>query len=138
MKWWREAQRIKSEAYVYYYAFKHPGTPWYAKVVAACTAGYLFSPIQLIPNYIPFIGWLDDLVVLFLGAKLVHKLTPPEILAECRERVTAAEARGQNQPKSVAGTIAFFVIAAIWLLVGIVGSALVVSYFRRRFYLSGN
>jgi uncharacterized membrane protein YkvA (DUF1232 family) len=130
MKWWREAQRLKSEAHVYYCAFKDPRTPWYAKIVAVCTAGYLFSPIQLIPNYIPFIGWLDDLAVLFLGAKLVQKLTPPEVLADCRESVKAAEERGQNQPKSLVGTIAFFVVAAIWLLVGIMGTALMVAHFR--------
>ena len=131
VKWWREARRLKTEAHVYYCVFKDSGTPWYAKIVAACTAGYLLSPIQLIPNYIPVIGCLDDLLVLFLGAKLIHKLTPSRVIADCRDLVEAAEAQGLNEPKSVAGTIALLLVIAIWLILGIVGTTLVVSLIRR-------
>lgn len=130
-KWWAEAQRIKGEAHVYLLVFKHPGTPWYAKLVAVCTAGYLLSPIQLIPNYIPVIGCLDDLLVLFLGAKLIQRLTPPAILADCRARVAQARALGKDKPKSIIGTIAFFAVAAIWLAIGIVGTAFLYSHLHR-------
>jgi len=62
---------------------RHPLVPWPAKAVAGCTAAYLLSPIQLIPTFIPIIGQLDDLLVLYLGMKLVRKMTPGRILAEC-------------------------------------------------------
>jgi uncharacterized membrane protein YkvA (DUF1232 family) len=62
---------------------KNPAAPWTAKVVAACSVGYIFSPIQLIPSFIPVIGQLDDLSVLFLGMKLIRRLTPASVLAEC-------------------------------------------------------
>jgi uncharacterized membrane protein YkvA (DUF1232 family) len=64
---------------------KHPQVPWYGKVVAACTVGYIFSPIQLIPSFIPVIGQLDDAAVLYVGLKVLHKITPPAVLAECRQ-----------------------------------------------------
>lgn len=82
---WREkAQRIQMEAHVLYFVFKNPRTRWYARLVAACSVGYVFSPIQLIPNFIPVLGFADDLLVLFLGAKLLRKITPPDLMAECR------------------------------------------------------
>ncbi|MGB2617378.1 MAG: DUF1232 domain-containing protein, partial [Candidatus Acidiferrales bacterium] len=74
MNWKVQAQRVQREAYVYYFAFKHPRVPWYAKLVAACSAAYLFSPIQLIPSYIPVIGFLDDFLVLFLAARLLQRI----------------------------------------------------------------
>jgi uncharacterized membrane protein YkvA (DUF1232 family) len=61
----------------------HPGTPIGAKAVAVCALAYLFSPIQLIPTFIPIIGQLDDLFVLYLGLKLAIKLTPQSVLTEC-------------------------------------------------------
>lgn len=67
-------------------ALRHPGVPWYAKLVAGCSIGYLVSPIQIIPTFIPVIGQLDDLFVLFVGMKLLRKLTPQNVLAECEAR----------------------------------------------------
>lgn len=57
--------------------------PWPAKVIASCSIGYVFSPIQLIPSFIPVIGQLDDIAVLFIGTKIIRKLTPPAALREC-------------------------------------------------------
>jgi uncharacterized membrane protein YkvA (DUF1232 family) len=68
---------------------KHPGVPWFAKVVAGCSVGYIFSPIQLIPSFIPVIGQLDDLAVLFVGMKLLRKLTPAAIFADCEAQAVA-------------------------------------------------
>jgi uncharacterized membrane protein YkvA (DUF1232 family) len=65
---------------------KHPRTPWSSRVVAGCAVSYLLSPVQLIPTFVPVIGQLDDLFVLFVGMKLIRKLTPDELLAECEER----------------------------------------------------
>ena len=73
MIWWRQAQRVQKQAHVFYFVFKHPRNPWYAKMIAACTAGYLLSPVQLIPSFIPGIGFLDDLLVLFRCAAKPHR-----------------------------------------------------------------
>jgi uncharacterized membrane protein YkvA (DUF1232 family) len=96
--------------------------------VAACTAGYLFSPVQLIPSFIPVIGFLDDFLVLFLGAKVVQKLTPPDALRECRELADAAETRRKEEVRSGLARFAFGAIGALWLLAVVAASALVAAY----------
>jgi uncharacterized membrane protein YkvA (DUF1232 family) len=65
-------------------ALKHPRVPWYAKVVAGCAFLYVVSPIQLIPNFIPIIGQMDDVLVVSLGIKFLRKCVPPLVLAECQ------------------------------------------------------
>jgi uncharacterized membrane protein YkvA (DUF1232 family) len=62
---------------------RHPNVPWSARLVAACALGYILSPIQLIPSFIPLIGQLDDLAVLLAGAKVVRVLVPSAVLAQC-------------------------------------------------------
>jgi uncharacterized membrane protein YkvA (DUF1232 family) len=126
--WKQPAQRVQKEAHVFYFVFKHPRTRWYTKCVAACSAGYLFSPIQLIPSFIPVIGFLDDFLVLFLGAKLVKKLSPPEVLSECRALADAAEARRREDVSSGFTRFAFVFAAALWLLAVVTTSALVAAY----------
>jgi uncharacterized membrane protein YkvA (DUF1232 family) len=64
-------------------AMRHPGVPWYAKLVAGCSVCYVFSPIQFLPNFIPVVGQLDDVLVITLGLKLLKRWVPPDILAEC-------------------------------------------------------
>jgi uncharacterized membrane protein YkvA (DUF1232 family) len=127
MTWKQQAQRIHLEAQTFYFAFKHPHVQWYAKLVAACTAGYLFSPIQLIPTFIPVIGLLDDFLVLFLGVKLLQKMIPPKILAECREHAKLAEMR-KEKVASPAAFIAFLAVAMVWLLAAVRASRLIVVY----------
>jgi uncharacterized membrane protein YkvA (DUF1232 family) len=117
MTWREQAQRVQREAHVYYFAFKHPRVPWYAKLVASFSASYLFSPIQLIPSYIPVIGFLDDFLVLFVAAKLLQRIIPPEVLAECRELADAAEMRRKQEVRSAAAVVGIVAIAAVWLLV---------------------
>ena len=116
MIWWRQAQRVQKQAHVFYFVFKHPRNPWYAKMIAACTAGYLLSPVQLIPSFIPGIGFLDDLLVLFLGVKLLQKITSEEVLRECRKLADAAEAQRKEEIRSGAALVVPFVIAIVWLL----------------------
>jgi uncharacterized membrane protein YkvA (DUF1232 family) len=128
MTWEQQAQRIHTEAQMFYFAFKHPRVHWYAKLVAACTAGYLFSPIQLIPTFIPVIGLLDDFLVLFLGVKLLQRIIPPEILAECRELAEVTEMRRKDEVRSTAAVIAVLAVASVWLFAAIAGSALIASY----------
>ena len=128
MNWRNQARRIQRDAHVYYFAFKHPRVHWYAKLIAACTAGYLFSPIQLIPSYIPVIGFLDDLLVLFVGAKLLQRIVPPEVLTECRQLADAAEIRRKEGTRSTAAVVAFVVILAVWLLAAVGASILMARY----------
>lgn len=131
MSWGEQARRLQKKAHVFYFVSKHRDTPWYAKLVAACTAGYLFSPVQIIPNYIPVIGMLDDVLVVFLGVKLIQRITPPEVLAECRALADAAEVLRKEKIRSKAAVIASVVIATLWFLVAIIASLMMAKYFRR-------
>jgi uncharacterized membrane protein YkvA (DUF1232 family) len=92
-----------------YFAFRDPRVPWYAKAVAGAVAAYALSPIDPIPDFIPIVGHLDELVVLPLGIMLAVRLIPPELLAEHRAAAIAAEGR----PKS---RVAAVVIIAIWVV----------------------
>jgi len=124
-KWTRRTQRLREDALVFYFAFKNPRMPWYARLVAVCTAGYLLSPVQLIPSYIPVIGFLDDFLVLFLGLKLLRKIIPHDVLADCRQRAAAVEARRKEKIKSAAARASAAVIVSLWLLTTVVASVLI-------------
>ncbi|SDZ14529.1 Protein of unknown function [Nitrosomonas sp. Nm33] len=108
------AFRLKAETLALYFAARDPATPWYAKFLVAAIVAYALSPIDLIPDFIPILGYLDDLVLLPLGIALAIRLIPPEVLAACRVR--AQEISQDAKPVSrVAGGI----IIMIWLLVGV-------------------
>lgn len=77
---------IMRDAKVLWIAARDPRTPGKAKAVAALVAAYAFSPVDIIPDFVPFIGWLDDLVVVPMGIRLALKMIPPELLAEYRAR----------------------------------------------------
>lgn len=123
-----QAQRLHREAQVYYFAFKHPRVPWYAKLVAVCSGGYLFSPIQLIPSYIPVIGFLDDFLVVFVAAKLIERIVPPEVLTECRRLADAADVRRKEGIRPSVGVAAVVVIGAVWLLAAVGATILMTKY----------
>jgi uncharacterized membrane protein YkvA (DUF1232 family) len=108
--WKGRAQRLKKEVYAIYLAYKDPRVPWYARVLAACVVGYAFSPIDLIPDPIPVLGYLDDLLIVPLGVVLAIKMIPPNVLVECREQ--AQEVMRQGKPVN---RVAAVVIVAIWL-----------------------
>ena len=104
----RWAQRLRVEVYALYLAYKDPRVPWYARAVAAVVVAYAFSPIDLIPDPIPVLGYLDDLVIVPLGVALAIKMIPPQVLAERRE-----EARGvKDRPVS---RVAAVVVVAVWI-----------------------
>src|ERR671915_1357314 len=84
--WKRRARQLTSQAYALYLASRHPRTPWYAKVFAALIVGYVFSPIDPIPDFIPGVGLLDEMVVVPIGILIAAKMIPPDILEECREK----------------------------------------------------
>jgi uncharacterized membrane protein YkvA (DUF1232 family) len=101
------AQSIKRDVHALYLAARDPRVPWYAKLIAGCVAAYALSPIDLIPDFIPVLGYLDDLIIVPLGILLVVALVPPGIMAEHR----AAAALAQQQPTSPTAAV---VIIAIW------------------------
>jgi uncharacterized membrane protein YkvA (DUF1232 family) len=113
--WKQRARQLKKETYAIYIACKDPRVPWYARLFAGFVVAYAFSPIDLIPDVIPILGYLDDLVLVPLGIILVIKMIPPAVLAECSEK--AEVAMNQGKPTS---RIAAIAIVAIWLLLGIV------------------
>ena len=90
--------QLKVEAYTLYLAYKDPRVPWYAKVFAAYVVARTFSPIDLIPDFIPALGYLDDLVLAPLGIALALKMIPRAVLDESREK--AQEVIRQGTPKS--------------------------------------
>lgn len=112
--WKQRVRQLKKETYAIYLACKDPRVPWYARVFAGFVVAYAFSPIDLIPDVIPILGYLDDLILVPLGIILVLKMIPPNVLAECREQAEAA----MNEGKPT-NWIAAVVIVTIWLLLGI-------------------
>ena len=120
-KFKQRVRELESETLALYLAARHPGTPWYAKLLAAGIVAYALSPIDLIPDFIPVLGLLDDLILLPLGIALAIKLIPPEVMTECRAR--AAQAFKDRKPTS---RVAAAVIIAIWL--GLVALAILWGY----------
>ena len=102
---------LRRETYALYLAARHPRTPWYAKLFVAGVVAYAFSPIDLIPDFVPVLGYLDDLILIPLGIVVAIKLVPPEVLAECRVR--AQEAATSGKPVN---RVAAVVIIGIWVL----------------------
>ncbi len=99
---------LKRETLALWHALKHPRTPLAAKIVAGIVVAYALSPIDLIPDFIPVLGLLDDLVLLPLGIALCIKLMPADVMAESRERARAS----LEQPRNYAAAV---VIAVIWI-----------------------
>jgi uncharacterized membrane protein YkvA (DUF1232 family) len=102
------ARRLHSEAHALYLAARDPRTPWHAKALAILVAGYALSPIDLIPDFIPVLGYLDDIVLVPLGILAAVKLIPPEVMAEHR----AAAARAAERPTSRRAALA---IVSLWV-----------------------
>jgi uncharacterized membrane protein YkvA (DUF1232 family) len=116
--WKQRARALKVETYAIYLAYRDPRVPWYARVLAACVVGYAFSPIDLIPDPIPVLGYLDDLVLIPLGIALALKMIPPEVMAECRERADVAMREGQpTNWKAAAAIITVWVLLALLVIV---------------------
>ena len=97
-KWKAKIGHLKSETYALYLAYRDPRVPLYAKIFAALVVGYAFSPIDLIPDFIPVLGYLDDLIIVPLGIVLALKMIPIDVLDECRLRSQEIMAKGK--PKS--------------------------------------
>lgn len=112
--WKQRARQLKIETYALYLAYKDPRTPWYATIFAACVAGYAFSPLDLIPDPIPVLGYLDDLILIPVGVLLALKMIPPPVMADCR--IKAEELIKQGKPIN---RVAAIFIVAVWLMVAV-------------------
>lgn len=121
----RWAGGLKAETYALYLAGRDPRVPLYIKLLALCVVAYALSPIDLIPDFIPGLGHLDDLILVPLGIALVVRMIPDEVLAECRERARGSFREGVPGSRAAAG-----VVVAIWVLSTVLVVLLVVNVAR--------
>lgn len=108
----RWAKQLKIELYTLYLAYKDKRVPWYAKLFTALVVSYALSPIDLIPDFIPILGYLDDLILLPLGISLALKMIPQPVLQDCRKK--ARKLINEQLPRS--RTSAVFVML-IWVII---------------------
>ena len=106
----RRARALKAETLALYFVARDPRVPWYARLFVAAVVAYALSPIDLIPDFVPVLGYLDDLILVPLGLALALRMVPPAVLAECRARAHTQLA--ENRPTSRAALV---VIVSIWL-----------------------
>jgi len=104
------ASQLKRETLTLYLAARDPRTPWYAKAIVACVVAYALSPIDLIPDFIPVLGYLDDLLLLPMGIYLAIKLIPAEVLIDARRRASEGPS---NLPKRWSAAL---IIIILWLV----------------------
>lgn len=105
------ARHLKSETYALYLAYKDPRTPWYARLLAAFVVAHTFSPIDLIPDFIPVLGYLDDLIITPVGLWLAFKLIPTEVMEEAR-----LQAREHVQVSGAISRTGLLIVVCLWLL----------------------
>ena len=115
------ARTLETETYALALAARDPRVPWYARLFMALVVAYAFSPLDLVPDFVPILGYLDDLLLVPLGIWLALKMVPDPIMAECRAR--AAEATAAGRPTS---RVAAIVVVAIWVTLALLAGWLVV------------
>jgi uncharacterized membrane protein YkvA (DUF1232 family) len=125
-----KAKELKLNLFVLYLANKDPRVPWYAKLFTLCVVAYAFSPIDLIPDFIPVLGYLDDLVLVPLGITLALKLIPQSVIEDCKEK--AKEIQKNGQPKNWVTATLFI---AIWILLAV---GVAILCYRAFTYLTSN
>ena len=110
------AKRVKRDGVTLWFAGKHPKTPWYAKALGLFVVAYALSPIDLIPDFIPVLGYVDDVLMLPSLIWLTLQLLPPDVLTECRGQADVWMQTQGAKPRSMAWAV---LVVALWLLVGI-------------------
>ena len=108
--WKAKAKKLKQEVYALYLCSRHPRTPLYAKLFALFIVGYALSPIDLIPDFIPVLGYLDDLVLIPLGITLLIGMMPKEVLEECRQKAKGSPSA--SKPKQWSGAV---MVVCLWI-----------------------
>ncbi len=116
----KRAGQLQKETYALFLAYRDPRTPWYARLLALLVVGYALSPIDLIPDFIPVVGYLDDLIIVPAGIALTLKLVPAQVMTEARE--TAARSWENNKKVGRVGAV---IIIVIWLV--ILGAAILLG-----------
>ena len=109
--WKRRTRQLSAQTYALYLAYRHPRTPWYAKIFAALIVGYIFSPIDPIPDFIPGVGLLDEMVIVPIGVLMAAKMIPQQVMKECQMKAQEV-AKGEKPVNRVAAVI----VVAAWLL----------------------
>lgn len=119
-RWKQQARALNELVSALSYAYRDPRTPWRARVVIACVVGYALSPIDLIPDFIPVLGYLDDLVLLPFGVLVAVRLIPTGVWADARE-----QARTASRTTTPANWIAAGLIMVLWIVITIAAGMLV-------------
>ena len=119
LKQW--AHNVKRDVLALYLAARDPRVPWYAKALAALVAAYALSPLDIIPDFIPVLGYLDDLILLPLGIAAVVRLLPDEVMANLRLQ---AEEQILTRPRSMAGAI---VVILLWVTAAVLAVWFIMS-----------
>ena len=104
------ARALKADALALYYAARHPRTPWYAKAFVVAIVAYALSPIDLIPDFIPVLGFVDEIILLPFAIALAVKMIPGDVMAECRARASQEQLTG-----SWLGRIGAALVVVFWL-----------------------
>jgi uncharacterized membrane protein YkvA (DUF1232 family) len=125
-RWKQKAGQLKVELVALYLAYRDPRVSWAARLFAGCVVGYALSPIDLIPDFIPVIGYLDDLVLIPLGIKAALSMIPKIVMAESREK--AKSLLDQGLPVNRAAAV---VVILVWLLLAALVIAFVVHLLKR-------
>jgi uncharacterized membrane protein YkvA (DUF1232 family) len=113
-RWKQWAHRLKTETYALYYAYKDPRVPWYAKLLAAFVVAHTLSPIDLIPDFIPILGYLDDLIITPLGLALVLRMIPEEVMVDARQKAEISIEKSDR-----AARVGMIIVLCIWALIAI-------------------
>lgn len=111
------ARRVKRDAVTLWFAYRHPGTSWLPKALAAFVVAYALSPIDLIPDFIPVLGYVDDALLLPALIWLTIRMLPQDVLADCRVKADEWMSHGEGKPRSKWGAA---LVIAIWVGVGAV------------------
>ncbi len=112
------AKNLKRQIFILYFAYKDDRVPWYAKLFTACVVAYAFSPIDLIPDFIPILGYLDDLIIVPLGIMFALKMIPKSVISDCE--VKAEEMMKKGKPQNwIVGSLIMLIwsLFILWVIV---------------------
>lgn len=124
-KWKSWAKTLKLQSHALYLAYRDPRVPWYAKAFGALVVAYAFSPIDLIPDFIPILGYLDDLILIPLGISIALKMIPEEIMEECKIKAANALKKQKNWVPGI-------VIIATWIILFLIMTLAILKCIRSR------
>jgi uncharacterized membrane protein YkvA (DUF1232 family) len=111
------AKNLKRQIFILYFAYRDERVPWYVKLFTACIVAYAFSPIDLIPDFIPILGYLDDVIILPLGIMFALKMIPKDVISDCE--VKANEMMKNGKPKNwIVGSLIIFIwsVLVLWII----------------------